>query len=419
MAGNALGSDALAAIGLIAPFMSFSVFISGILSSGTVTKYSYHVGCFETRRALEYFSQGIFLSPIAGVAYTGLLVLFRNAIFSWIAPPGEIQRLAREYFGIMLLFFLLNPLMYVLAAMLVADGGEKLAAVANITSIALNIALSILFVGCWGIRGIAIATVLSRLIFLLILLAMAERFLGILAMFLGMALGAQPLIGTLNGEKNVKVLRDLMQAVCRDLTAISLLTCLFAPFLVRAFGINDATLLSQGIVALRIVSVTLVFQTLLVLFFALYYMIELELLAFTVSVFKSLVSPLVLTIVLSMVSKSPVGLFVGLAVAPVVSILTCAQAIFMRYGRERFPYMVPHDMDDRTFIYDFEVSPKNAVEMSRTADAQLQAFSAPDRIRMMVSVFIEDMLMLVLEKNPDRKNWRRRVRPSSSRTAFG
>ncbi len=40
VAGNALGGEALAAIGLIAPFMSFSVFISGILSSGTVTKFS-------------------------------------------------------------------------------------------------------------------------------------------------------------------------------------------------------------------------------------------------------------------------------------------------------------------------------------------------------------------------------------------
>ena len=198
-----------------------------------------------------------------------------------------------------------------------------------------------------------------------------------------------------------------MKAVCRDLTTVGLLVSLFtflsAPFLVRAFGISDGTLLSQGIVALRIVSVTLVFQTLLVLFFALYYMIELELLAFTIGVFKSLISPIVLTIMFSLISKSRTGLFVGLAVAPVVSMIVCAQAVFKRYGREKFPYMVPQDMDDRTFIYDFEVNPKNAVEMSRTVNAQLQAFSVIERIRMLASVFIEDMLMLILEKNPDRK----------------
>ena len=261
-------------------------------------------------------------------------MISRDAILSCIAPPGGIERYAREYYDIMLLYFLLNLLMYVLAATLVADGGEKLAAVANVTSVALNVALSILFVGPWGIRGIAIATVLSRLVFLLlvsihffgkkntlrlcrhwkwadgvaivkngvvlastyalealtifaihlfavlrfdndtrILLVMLEKFLGILAMFLGMALGAQPLIGTLNGEKNKKVLRYLIKVVCHDLTAVSLaltlLTFAFAPFLVRAFGIGDAALLGQGTVALRIVCATLVSQTVLVCFFAL------------------------------------------------------------------------------------------------------------------------------------------------------
>ncbi len=394
-------------------------------------------------------------------------MISRDAILSCIAPPGGIERYAREYYDIMLLYFLLNLLMYVLAATLVADGGEKLAAVANVTSVALNVALSILFVGPWGIRGIAIATVLSRLVFLLlvsihffgkkntlrlcrhwkwadgvaivkngvvlastyalealtifaihlfavlrfdndtrILLVMLEKFLGILAMFLGMALGAQPLIGTLNGEKNKKVLRYLIKVVCHDLTAVSLaltlLTFAFAPFLVRAFGIGDAALLGQGTVALRIVCATLVSQTVLVCFFALYYMLELELLAFTVSVFRSLISPLMLAVALSLSTGSPTGIYVGLAAAPVVSILACTLGICRRYGRDRYLFVISRDMDDNTFIYDFEISPENAAAMSHTANEVLRAFSVSERVRMLVGVFIEDTLLLVLEKNAGR-----------------
>ncbi|MBR5381132.1 MAG: hypothetical protein IK136_00775 [Oscillospiraceae bacterium] len=468
VAGNALGEEALAAIGLIAPFFTFSVFVSVIVSSGTAKQYSYYVGSFDKRRALEFFSQGAVLAIAAGAVYAGALLLFREAILSHIADPGEIRRYAQEYYDVMLLFFFLNPLLYLLDVMLVADGGEKLSALSNATSIALNVALSVLFVGRWGVRGVAVATVLSRLAFILfvclhffdrkntlrlifhwkgadiftivrggfviastyalealtifvlnlfavrffdgdtlILLVMAERFLGLLTVFLGLSMSTQSLIGTLNGEKNSRALRELMKTACRYMISagvlLTLFTQLFAPFLVRAFGIDDGALPDQGVVALRIVSVTLVFHALLALFFTFYYLIGRELLAFAVGMLKGLLSPLVLAILLSVLTDSRTGLWVGLTAAPVVSLLVCAWGICRKCGRERFPFLIPKETDEKIFIYDFDVSPENAAAMSRTAGELLRSLSVSGRVCTMAGLFIEELLLLVREKNAGQK----------------
>ena len=87
---------------------------------------------------------------------------------------------------------------------------------------------------------------------------------------IGLSMAAQPLIGTLNGEKNTKALRFLMRTVCIDMLAagsiLTILTMAFAPLLVRAFGIHTEPLLSEGTTALRIVGATLVLHAIQVLF---------------------------------------------------------------------------------------------------------------------------------------------------------
>ncbi len=288
---------------------------------------------------MEFFSEGVYFSLAAGAAYALLLLVFRHPILAWITPLGAIREYAGEYFDIILLFFFLTPIANLLDNMVIADGGEKLSTVANVAMILGNVALSFLLALHWGIKGVALASVASKLLYLLIiclhffaktsslrlvpcckardamlifksgiakastyaleaiayfalnlfvlsffdsdtmvLLVMGERLLGMLTMFIGLSMAAQPLIGILKGENNTKALWLLMWTVCFDLLAIAtivtLLVMLGAPLLVMAFGVTSEPLKTEGIITLRVIGTTLVFHAILLQFFVYFYMMD-------------------------------------------------------------------------------------------------------------------------------------------------
>ena len=115
--------------------------------------YSYRIGRFEKRRALEFFSQGVCMAVISGVVYALILMILREPILSWIAEPGAIRNFAGDYYGIILISFLMSPLSLLLDSLLVADGGEKLSAVANTVQIAFLPARSVFIQNLCGPAG--------------------------------------------------------------------------------------------------------------------------------------------------------------------------------------------------------------------------------------------------------------------------
>ncbi|MBQ3371955.1 MAG: hypothetical protein IJG40_02320 [Oscillospiraceae bacterium] len=267
IAGNMLGGDALVAIGLLAPFLSLSLFMSSIINSGTIMQYSSHIGAFRKERALEFFSLGVYMALLTGAAYAAVLLASRNFIIARLSDLPLIREYMKVYFNTIILFFLMNPLSYLLDNAVIADGAERLSAASNVVFIVSNIALSYLLAHLWGIRGVALGSVISKLLFILMisshflskrnslhlvrcwnlrdcrqiaccgivkasnyalegltvfavnlfagfyfenatitLLIVAEKFLGLLTIFIGLSMAVQPLIGTLNGEKNNKAL---------------------------------------------------------------------------------------------------------------------------------------------------------------------------------------------------------------------
>ena len=282
VAGNAIGAEAFAAIGLFAPFLSVSTFLASIVNTGTVLNFSYQVGKFNKRRANEFFSQGVITALAVGAFYALLLLLIGGSVIGRIAPDEEIGQYLSDYFYIILAFLFLQPLSYLLDNLLVADGGEKLSVVANVTLIISNVVCSVLFAEFWDIKGIAIASVLSRVLFILIIcihflsrkntlrfvrywkmedlfiifrsgvakastyglegiltftinvfalllfnedtlviLVVVEKFLGMMTLFIGLSMASQPLIGTLRGENNTKGQYLLMQTVLKDMILVS------------------------------------------------------------------------------------------------------------------------------------------------------------------------------------------------------
>ena len=74
IAGNMLGADVLVAIGLLTPFLALSLFMASIINSVTIMQVSSHIGAFRKQRALEFFSQGVYMALLTGAAYAAVLL---------------------------------------------------------------------------------------------------------------------------------------------------------------------------------------------------------------------------------------------------------------------------------------------------------------------------------------------------------
>ena len=69
----------------------------------------------------------------------------------------------------------MEPITCVLDNVMVCDGGESVSATANTTEIVGNVLLSIAFARLWGIKGLAAASILCKVIFLVIVLVWYMR----------------------------------------------------------------------------------------------------------------------------------------------------------------------------------------------------------------------------------------------------
>ena len=463
VAGNMIGTAALTAVGLVAPLVGVSSFLMSVINSGTVPKYSYHIGRFDRKRANEYFSQGVLLGLSLGVVFLSLFLVLKDAIIERHGVSAEMLPYVRDYYGVIVFCFLLDPVMALLDNTVVADGGENLSAFANVFQIISNIALSIWFSRLWGVKGIAYASLLGKVLFLAIisawffgkkntvrfvkhwsmrdcadiirsgivrasyyiltglmaatlnafviarldpsvlpLMIVAERYLDITSVFAGLSAAVQPLIGTLRGENNTKAMRSLMKMVTRVMVyaglIVTALTLASARLLAGAFGI-DGSLTPACAAAFRIICTTMAVQSILCLFFNYYFLLEKRMLALLIGALKDYLAPVVLACAAAALLHAANGLWIGLALAPVLSALIASAVVLKRHGKKEFPFLIPSEGEDRIFIYDTEVNESSAAVLSKTANRLLRENGVSPRTQTMIGILVDDLVMMIYEKN--------------------
>ena len=467
IAGNMISNEAMAAIGLVAPLLSAATFVTSVINTGTLLHYSHHIGRFEKERAHAFFSQGVLLAFAAGILMAFCMFLARESFIAWLGISQSMAQDVRDYYNVILFMIVLQPFACMFDNIIVADGGEKLSAVVNVTQIVANVALSVVFSLYWGVWGIALASALCQLLatifisswFLrpqhalrfvwhwdlrdcgkilqsgvvkasvyalaslgtillnayavarfgeesMVALTVAEKMLASSVLFLALAMTVQPIIGTLLGEKNFKAMRLLMQVALKDMLVmgigLSVLTAAFAPFFAGAFGVEQGeAAYAQCVEAVRLVGATLFGQAALSLFFGYYILIGTGGLAFIICVCKELLGPLCMVFLAVYVTGSPEGLWIGLSLASVVSLLLCSLLVIAWYGMENTPFLIKKESERNTYIYDYAANEENAVAMSREAGRLLEANGYSEDLQALTGMIFEDGTLLIREKNPD------------------
>ena len=243
---------------------------------------------------------------------------------------------------------------------------------------------------------------------ILSVLIVAEKIIDLSTLFLGLAMALQPMIGTLKGERNTKAERMLLRRASNDMmlagVAISLVLVWNAKRVVWVFGIREELLVKEAVFAVYITSATLIFTALLVFFFIYFFLEGRNKLSLFTCFFKDFATPLGLAVFLTVLLKTPEALWYGISGAAVLSLILCMIVILIRYGKDRFPFLLSKDSDDNTYIYAFELNEKNAADLSVTVMDILAQRGFTNRLQVKVGGCIEDMLIMIQEKNEGSKN---------------
>ncbi len=175
--GQFVGKDALSAVGAVGP-LSFLVVGSTIgLCSGFAVPVAQRFGAQDTHNLKKYVSNIIYISVAISIVFTVIVVGLTHPLLKLVNIPEEIYTDAYDYIVIIFAGIGATMLYNMLASLVRALGNSKTPLYFLLFSSFLNIGLDLLLIIVFnmGVKGAAIATVVSQLISGILCLVYVKR----------------------------------------------------------------------------------------------------------------------------------------------------------------------------------------------------------------------------------------------------
>ncbi len=168
VSGHTLGTDALAATSLVFPLVSLSTFLSNFLTSGCSNMCARAKGDHNYERARQLFTLGLLATLLIGVLQTVVFHFSQDFYFGYYKATEEIGAYARDYYK----YYVLVPPFMALATffdeIVSSEGDDMLSYAGYLTSFGVNVGASIILSKTMGMGGLALATALSYIFYLLV-----------------------------------------------------------------------------------------------------------------------------------------------------------------------------------------------------------------------------------------------------------
>lgn len=173
MVGHKLGSTALAGIGIASPVYTLFVAMSLWIGMGGATLYSNYMGQRDMTTAKQIFTKSITIILLITMAIGYTAFTFKDQLVYALGANAETFPYAADYINIMLLFGFVFTIENALTIFVRNDGDPNTSMYAQITFAVANIVLNYitLYVLEWGVQGVAIGTIVSASLALLVLLS--------------------------------------------------------------------------------------------------------------------------------------------------------------------------------------------------------------------------------------------------------
>lgn len=169
---SSVNDAAVGAVGTANTYISVFIIMFNIISSGMVAVMTQYIGAGKPGIAYQARQLGAVFNAILGILLSLFLFFFSGSILEVVGVAPLLMDYAKTYLKIVGGFCILNALLPIFSSYLRAFGYTKQPLYATLSANVLNLLLNAVFLyGMkWGVAGVAISTVISRIVNLLIVL---------------------------------------------------------------------------------------------------------------------------------------------------------------------------------------------------------------------------------------------------------
>jgi Na+-driven multidrug efflux pump len=180
---------------------------------------------------------------------------------------------------------------------------------------------------------------------------------------------------------------------------LTLLMILAAPFIVKLYDISDPVVYSYAVGGVRIEVLGLVFVSLLYMLSSYYLLIDKIKLGVVMCALRDVLVVTPLCVVLGYFFGI-YGMFAGVAISPAVAYLISVLYIRLRYGKDNYPLLLSEKLKGfKHKFYEIKLNPESIVETQQQVEKYLVENGVDRKIVPKVKLLIEDLYMLIYEKN--------------------
>lgn len=167
--GHGVGALAISGLAITFPFMNLSAAFGSLVGVGAATLMSVRLGQKDYTTANQILGNVFGLNIIFGLAFTIISLIFLDPILYFFGASPATLPYAHDFMVIILIGNIITHIYLGLNGLLRSIGKPEKAMYATLTTVGLNLILNPLFIFGfkWGIRGSALATVLSQTILLI------------------------------------------------------------------------------------------------------------------------------------------------------------------------------------------------------------------------------------------------------------
>ena len=223
--------------------------------------------------------------------------------------------------------------------------------------------------------------------------------------FNGVSNAAQPIVGVYLGERNAVGVRIVMRAAelvsILEGLAVSAVLILFPGLVVSLVGIDDPDVVPAACMAIRLVSVGVVFTAVVLLFNSYYLFIEREALACCLTILANFVVPVALYPAMGLAFGAN-GVWLALGLAPVLTVTVFGGFLLVKYGRAMFPLLLVKGREAKLHIYDLVLDDRQIVATSVSVADTLRKAGVSGSVVMRASLMVEEVFMAVKDRNAGR-----------------
>ncbi len=462
IAGYFIGESGVAGINAITPVTAVVTFFGDLVSTGVGIVFAREIGAMRKDRADEIYGQGLIISIGMEIISALLIFVFRGTYFNMCGVTGDIFENAIRYYRWIPVNAFLTIVIFYLEQMVYSDGDELVNNICYGFQIGGNIICSVILARHMGMTGIIMGSIIgnslgiltclshyfrrentlrfvwhlsfkdflmtsrysivdssvyicwglmdyvmisfisgrygeSGLITLAVVVSLIE--FGVVMDGVGMAM--QPLIGTYFGEKNHKLIKRVMKsgikAAIAEGIAATILIWVFARQFCGLFGITGGEVLAPSIAALRIVSLGFVFCSLVSLTTSYFMLIDRIGMATCIACFQNGLLYILLPI-LGSFTFGFYGMWAGFAVAPMLTLTAAMIFIYLRFGKENFPFLL-NNMHTEIIVLDDTISTEIVTALSENVGRIMEEHQYSRTDANYAALFVEEITLTLMEKN--------------------